>query len=165
MAGAGSHHLPQLSSFFDANTIADYQSSAYISPFFPFPVHFSASCMLHEDDVFSSSNRPPVPDPSEYNIPRRKILNEDVLITERAKEDYICSLFRADGYQFRAELYKDQVKVESLRYLRLWRMINQHLPEFYISEGTRGFEPPVDALLSAIVEDVDLSESELLLAA
>jgi hypothetical protein len=35
-------------------------------------------------------------------------------------------------------------------------MVNQHIPEIYISEGTRSFEPPEDALLAAIVEDFEL---------
>jgi hypothetical protein len=42
-------------------------------------------------------------------------------------------------------------------------MVNQHIPEFYLTEGTRCFEPPVDALFAAIVEDVDLAEEHILL--
>lgn len=112
----------------------------------------------------STSNRPPVPPPSAYLIPRRKITNEDVLLVERTKEDKLCALFRQDGYSFRVALYTAENKNVSLRYLRLWRMVNQHLPEFYLTEGTRLYEPPEDALLAAIVEDVELGdESDLLL--
>jgi hypothetical protein len=163
MDGADFQLLLANTSLYDANTIASYQISAAFSSAYPFPVYFTGNCLSHEDDIYSDSNRPPVPDKAEYVVPRRKILNEDVLIAERAKEDYLCSLFRSDGYQLRAQLYREQGKWESLRYLRLWRMINQHIPEFYISEGTRGFEPPVDALLAAVVEDVDLGDQEMLL--
>jgi hypothetical protein len=112
--------------------------------------------LANEDDLFLPSNCPPVPPPSAYVIPRRKITNEDVLISERAKENKLCALFRQDGYKLRAELYQFEGKWESLRFLRLWRMVNQHIPEIYITEGTRLYEPPEDALLAAIVEDVEL---------
>ncbi len=112
--------------------------------------------MANEDDVYLPSNHPPIPPLSAYIIPRRKITNEDVLISERSKEDKLCKLFRQDGFQMRADLYRDQGNWESLRFLRLWRLANQHIPELFLSEGTRLFEPPEDALLAAIVEDVEL---------
>jgi hypothetical protein len=147
------------STLFDANLVSSYLDSNSYSLF---PTFFSNLCLANEDDLLSPLNRPPVPPRSEYIIPRRKITNEDVLVVERAKENKLCALFRQDGYQLRAELYKEERKWESLRYLRLWRMVNQHIPELYISEGTRLFEPPEDALLAAIVEDVDLGEDLLL---
>ncbi len=79
-----------------------------------------------------------------------------MLLSERAKEDQLCALFRQDGFQLRSELYKYENNMVSLRFLRLWRLVNQHIPEIYLSEGTRSFEPPEDALLAAIVEDVVL---------
>jgi hypothetical protein len=151
------HHLFQTTSMFDANTVQLYQDALLHSPSL-FPVFFSESCLASDDDFFLDANRPPVPAAHEYVIPRRKIVNDDVLTVEREKEDQICALFRADGYQFRAGLYREIGKEKELRYLRLWRMVNQHIPEFYISEGTRNFEPPVDALLAAIVEDVELGD-------
>jgi hypothetical protein len=140
------------STLFDANSI-----STYLHPYSDlFPSFFSSGCLANEDDVYSPSNRPPVPPVSAYIIPRRKITNEDVLFVERAKEDELCALFRQDGYQLRMELYKEQGNQVALRYLRLWRLVNQHIPELYLSEGTRHFEPPEDALLAAIVEDMEL---------
>ncbi len=150
--------LFETTGIFDANTIESYLSSANLPFLRPLPTFFSDSCLAYEDDIYLPSTRPPVPSPGEYIIPRRKILDEDALIVERAKEDRICFLFRQDGYQTRAGLYQFQRKWKSLRYLRLWRMVNQHIPELYISEGTRGFEVPEDALLAAIVEDVDLGD-------
>ncbi len=147
------------SSLFDANSVSSYLS---YHRYFQLPTYFLSSCLAFEDDLFSESNRPPVPPSSDHIIPRRKITNEDVLIVERSKEDKLCSLFRQDGYSFRERLYKEENNQNSLRYLRLWRMVNQHIPEFYLSEGTRLYEPPEDALLASIVEDVDLGlESEL----
>jgi hypothetical protein len=37
-------------------------------------------------------------------------------------------------------------------------MVNQHIPEIYLTEGTRMYEPPSDALLAAIVQDVELGD-------
>jgi hypothetical protein len=145
------------SSLFDSNTVSSYLSYQNIHHL---PSYFTSSCLANEEDLLSSFNRPPVPPRNEYLIPRRKITNEDVLIVERAKEDRLCALFRQDGYAFRAELYKSESKWSSLRFLRLWRMVNQHIPEIYLTEGTRSYEPPEDALLAAIVEDVELGEEE-----
>jgi hypothetical protein len=143
------------SSMFDANTVSCYLS---YHQHFHLPTYFTSQCLLNEEDLLSSFNRPPVPPSSEYIIPRRKITNEDVLIVERAKEEKLCALFRQDGFFFRSELYKNENNLNSMRYLRLWRMVNQHIPEFYLTEGTRLYEPPEDALLAAIVEDVILGE-------
>ncbi len=142
-----------------ADTVSTYLSYRRLHQL---PAYFTSQCLVNEEDLLSQLNRPPVPPSSEYIVPRRRITNEDVLIVERGKEEKLCALFRQDGYSFRSELYTSENKLSSIRYLRLWRMVNQHIPEFYITEGTRLYEPPEDALLAAIVEDVDLGEeSEL----
>jgi hypothetical protein len=104
------------SSLFDASTVSTYLSYNYHHHL---PSYFTSGCLVNEDDLFSESNRPPVPPSRDYVVPRRKITNEDVLFVERAKEDKICALFRQDGFAFRKELYERENKLTSLRYLHL----------------------------------------------
>ncbi len=150
-----SHVLSATSPLLVVNSVSSYLE---YRNYHQLPATFANDCLFHEEDLLSSMNRPPVPPLSEYTVPRRRISNEDVLIVERGKEDWLCELFRQDGFAFRSELYKNEGKQSSMRYLRLWRMVNQHIPEIYLTEGTRMYEPPSDALLAAIVQDVELGD-------
>ncbi len=102
---------------------------------------------------------PSVPHPKSYVVPRREV-DEDELIVTRIRENQICSLFRQDGFKAREEMYIEQEKWEALKYLHWWAELNAHIPPLFLMSGTRDYEPPADALLAAIIQDVDMGDGE-----
>jgi hypothetical protein len=108
---------------------------------------------------FDTLSGPTVPPPRSYVVPRREVEEDDLIVT-RIRENQICSLFRQDGFREREKMYIEQEKYKALDYLRWWRDLNQHIPSLFLMEGTREHEPPVDALLAAIIQDVDMGDGE-----
>ncbi len=121
----------------------------------PFLDDFAMEDSAEYDTMFG----PSVPPPKNYVVPRREV-EEDDLIVARIRENQICSLFRQDGFQAREEMYVRQEKFEALKYLRWWRDLNQHIPARFLMKGTGDYEPPADALLAAIIQDVDMGDGE-----